>query len=139
MIRIVPGSTRPAKPSLAIVLVYEGAALEKAPYGDAALATHAKADGFKGEKEKSFYLPGNPRRLVLGLGAEKTADLEAYRRAGLTAARRARELKVEEAVLSFPASAKKEQAGAAAEGAWLGLYQYKEGKGKPAADAKPGV
>lgn len=131
MIRIESSPTRPSKSELEIHLLHEGALL---PPAAAALA---KADAFKGQKEKSFYLPGKPRLLLLGLGdAKKDAGLEPLRRAGLSAARKARELKVEEAVIHLPAGASKDEAGAVAEGAWLGLYKYEEGKGRPAEPPK---
>lgn len=125
MIRIEIAASKPKNPGLDIQLVFE----------DAAVPAEAKADGFKGQKDKSFYLPGSPRRLWVGLGPKKDATLESFRRAGLAAARKARELKLEEAVLSLPGG-KRDEAGAVAEGAWLGLYKFEEAKGKPAEPKK---
>jgi leucyl aminopeptidase len=130
LIEIVPAPLKPPKNALHIGLCYEESALSKAALGDDATAAAAKADGFKGQKDASFYLP-IPRRLFIGLGKAKEAGLEAFRKAGLQAARRARELKVEEAWLELPEGLDKDQAGALAEGAWLGLYKYAEGKGTP--------
>ncbi len=131
MIQIQTAPSTPKKTALEAHFISEGAALP------AAAAAAAKADGFKGQKEKSFYLPGSPRLLLLGLGEAKAVDLESYRRAGQAAARKARELKLEEAALLLPKGAGKDEAAAVAEGAWLGLYKYDEGKGKPKAeDAK---
>jgi leucyl aminopeptidase len=121
LIKIETLKSKPSKIALAIHLVFD----------DAKLPAEATADGFKGQKEKSFYLPGQPRELWVGLGSAKEATLENFRRGAQTAARKARELKVEEALLSLPSGAHKDQAGAAAEGAWLGLYKYTQAKGKP--------
>ena len=121
MIRIETAASKPKGLALDIQLVFE----------DTTVPAEAKADGFKGQKDKSFYQPGTPRRLWVGLGAKQDATQETFRRAGLSAARKARELKLEEASLTLPAGSGKEQAGAVAEGAWLGLYKYEEGKGKP--------
>lgn len=131
MISIKTLSGKASKIQLALHLVYD----------DAKLPAEAVADGFKGQKDKSFYLPGSPREFWVGLGASKEATLERFRRAGQSAARKARELKVEEALLSLPTGATKDQAAAVAEGAWLGLYKYTRGKGKPseAKDAKKEV
>jgi leucyl aminopeptidase len=127
VIRIETLKNKPSKIQLAVHLVFD----------DAKLPVEAAADGFKGQKDKSFYMPGSPRECWIGLGAAKEASLEGYRRAGLAAARKARELKVEEALLSLPTGAAKDDFGAAAEGAWLGLYKYTEGKGKkPEAEKK---
>jgi leucyl aminopeptidase len=131
LIRIEAVPSLPTKAPLQVFLAAEGGALPEA------VANAAKADGFKGKKEQAFYAPGQPRRLLLGLGEAKAVDLESYRRAGQAAARKARELKLEEAALQLPRGAGKEQAAAVAEGAWLGLYQFDEGKGKPQDDKKP--
>jgi leucyl aminopeptidase len=131
LIRIDNAPSLPAKAPLQVFLVPEGAGLPET------VASAAKADGFKGQKEKAFYAPGSPRRLLLGLGEAKATDLEPYRRAGQAAARKARELKLEEAALQLPRGAGKDQAAAVAEGAWLGLYKFEEGKGKPQDDKKP--
>jgi leucyl aminopeptidase len=128
LIRIETASSAPKKTRLEIHLLPEGAALPKA--ADAA----AKADAFKGQKEKAFYLPGETRVLLIGLGDKP--DLEAYRRAGQAAARKARDLKQEAAALHLPKGSTKDEAAAVAEGAWLGLYQYKADKGKPKEDPK---
>ena len=132
MIEIVttPGPSK--KEALCICLVFEESPLERCPCSDAALAAVAKADGFSGQKDKSFYHP-SPRRLFVGVGKRKEAGLEQFRRAGLQAARRARELRVEEALLHLPEGSGRERAAAVAEGAWLGLYKYTEAKGKPTA------
>lgn len=135
MIEIVPASAKPPKNALRIGLCHEESALSKTALGDEATAAAAKTDGFKGQKDASFYLPV-PRRLFIGLGKAKDAGLEAFRKAGLQAARRARELKVEEAWLEPPEGFDKDQAGALAEGAWLGLYKYTEGKGKPSKEER---
>jgi leucyl aminopeptidase len=124
LIKIETLKAKPAKIALALHLVFD----------DAKLPAEAGADGFKGQKDKSFYMPGSPRECWIGLGPVKDANLEGFRRAGQTAARKARELKVEEALLSLPSGASKDQAAAAAEGAWLGLYKYTQAKGKPAED-----
>lgn len=128
MIDIVESLPKAQKAGLCVYLVHKGASLSQANGADAATA---KADGFSGKKESSFYLPTG-RRLYLGLGKAKETTLESYRRAGLAAARRARDLKVEAATLALPTGAAKDQAAAVAEGAWLGLYKYEEAKGKPA-------
>ena len=125
MIKIETLKTKP-KIALALHLVFD----------DAKVPAEATADGFKGQKDKQFYLPGSPREAWIGLGSAKEATLESFRRAGQAAARKARELKVEEALLSLPSGATKDQAAAAAEGAWLGLYKYTQGKGKPKEEKK---
>jgi len=135
LIEIVPVTGKAPKTGLHIGLCHEDAAQTKMALGDEVLAAAAKADGFKGQKDASFYMPA-PRRLLIGLGKTKDGSLESFRRAGQAAARRARDLKVEEAVVSLPEGADKDQAAALAEGAWLGLYKYTEGKGKP--DKKDG-
>jgi leucyl aminopeptidase len=130
LIRIETASSAPKKNSLEIHVLPEGAALPKGA------ESAAKADGFKGQKEKAFYLPGEPRLFLIGLGEKP--DLEAYRRAGQAAARKARDLKQESATLQLPKGSNKEEAAAVAEGAWLGLYKYDADKGKPKdADKKP--
>jgi leucyl aminopeptidase len=135
LIEIVESLPPGVKAGFCICLVHEGASLVKGSCADEAVAAAAKADGFLAKKDQSFYVP-TTRDLFLGLGKAKDATLEAYRRAGQAAARRARDLKVETARLCLPSGATKEQAGAVAEGAWLGLYKYEEGKGKPA-EPKP--
>jgi leucyl aminopeptidase len=135
LIDIVVSPLPAQKTGLCVCLVFEGANLTQHACADAATADAAKADGFTGKKDQSFYMP-TQRCLTLGLGKAKEATLEAYRRAGLAAARRARDLKVEGAKLNLPAGASKEQAAAVAEGAWLGLYRFDEAKGKPT--PKPG-
>ena len=126
MIKIETLKTKAPKIALALHLVFD----------DAKLPAEAIADGFKGQKDKSFYMPGSPRECWIGLGSAKDANLESFRRAGQTAARKARDLKVEEALLSLPTGASKDDAGAVAEGAWLGLYKYTQAKGKPQDDKK---
>jgi len=135
LIEIVESLPKAQKAGLCICLVFEGANLTKDACADQATADAAKADGFSGKKDSSFYAP-TQRCVFLGLGKAKEATLESYRRAGLAAARRARDLKVEAAKLNLPSGASKEQAAAVAEGAWLGLYKFEEAKGKPT--PKPG-
>ena len=141
MIEIVPFSGSAPKSGLHVILLYEDSRLDAHPGLAASVSTAAKADGFKGQKDKSFYDPIS-RHLVVGMGKSKDATLESFRRAGLLAARRSLDLNVERVLLSAPAGSDKDQAGALAEGAWLGLYKYTEAKGKPAskdkdAEAKP--
>jgi leucyl aminopeptidase len=124
-------SSKAFKNPLHVTLVFEDGSLAKAPGSDEAVAAAAKTDGFKGQKDKSFYLPIG-RRLFIGLGSKKTSTPEIFRKAGLQAARRARDLNAEEAVVHLPDGADKDQAAAIAEGAWLGLYKFTEAKGKPA-------
>ena len=131
MIEIVESLPKGVKAGLCVCLVHEGDSLVKHTCADEAMAAAAKADGFIGKKDQSFYVPTS-RSLILGLGKAKDADLEVYRRAGMAAARRSRDLKIEAAEICLPKGATKEQAGAVAEGAWLGLYKFTEAKGKPA-------
>ncbi|HTB34631.1 MAG TPA: M17 family peptidase N-terminal domain-containing protein, partial [bacterium] len=131
MIEIVESFPKSKKAGLCICLVHEGESLVKHSCADEAEAAAAKADGFSAKKDQAFYVPTS-RSLFLGLGKEKDSSLESYRRAGMAAARRARDLKVEDAELRLPKGASKEQAGAAAEGAWLGLYKFTEAKGSAA-------
>lgn len=135
MIEIVESLPKGVRAGLCICLVHEGDSLVKHTCADEAMAAAAKADGFSGKKDQSFYVPTS-RSLILGLGKAKDADLEVYRRAGMAAARRSRDLKTEAAQLCLPKGATKEQAGAVAEGAWLGLYKFTEAKGTPK-EAKP--
>ncbi len=137
LIEIRTAAAPPAKTGLRVTLVFEDRFPEGCGLSGAELAAFtasAKADGFKGQKDASYYAAG-PRRLFLGLGKAKEADLERFRRCGQAAARRARDLKAADAVVTLPAGASKDQAGAAAEGAWLGLYRYTEAKGAPKPDA----
>jgi leucyl aminopeptidase len=136
LIEIVESLPKGAKAGLCICLVHEGESLVKHSCADDATAAAAKADGFTGKKDQSFYVPTS-RSLFLGLGKDKDADLEVYRRAGLAAARRGRDLKTETVELNLPKGASKEQAGAVAEGAWLGLYKFTEAKGTAADKDKP--
>jgi leucyl aminopeptidase len=133
LIDIVAANTPPAKTGLRVTLVYEEAFPQNSGLSGAELAAFsasAKADGFKGQKDASYYAAG-PRRLFLGLGKRKEADLERFRRAALAAARRARDLKAGDASIALPEGAGKDEAGAVAEGAWLGLYKFSEAKGVP--------
>ena len=129
MIEIVTAPEKKHKPGLHIILLHEEASLAKYPGLDPSVAVAAKADGFMGQKDKSFYDPIS-RHLVVGLGKSKETNLESFRRAGLLAARKTRDLNVESALLSLPAGSDSTQAGALAEGAWLGLYKFTEAKGK---------
>jgi leucyl aminopeptidase len=132
LIEIVTAAAKKPEPGLHIILLYEESPLAKFPGLDPSVPTAAKADGFTGQKDKSFYDPIS-RHLVVGLGKSKEANLESFRRAGLLAARKTRDLNVESALLSLPVGSDKDQAGALAEGAWLGLYKFTEAKGKPSA------
>jgi leucyl aminopeptidase len=132
LIEIVAAPAKKSHPGLHIILIHEESPLAKFPGLDPSVSAAAKADGFTGQKEKAFYDPIS-RHLVLGLGKAKDTTLESFRRAGQAAARKSRDLNIESAVLSLPAGSDKEQAGALAEGAWLGLYKFSEAKGKPSA------
>ncbi len=137
MISIHAASRRNPKPDLAVLLVHEGQDLAALPYLDAPARAAAKADGFKGQKDKAFYLPQPAakakRLLLIGLGAQKDVDLEVLRRAGVSAARKARDLKISSMSLCLAETSKlvgDAQAQALAEGAWLGLYRFDRYKSK---------
>jgi leucyl aminopeptidase len=130
LIEIVSHAGKTVKPGLHIILLYEDTPLNQFPGLTASVPVAAKRDGFSGQKDKSFYDPIS-QHLVVGLGKSKDAGLESFRKAGLQAARRARDLNVDSALLSLPAGTDKERAGALAEGVWLGLYKFTEAKGKP--------
>ena len=70
-------------------------------------------DGFAAEKV-----------IALGLGTKPQWPLETLRRAGGRLARKAREIRVEEALIEWPRHFKAEQIKAFAEGLILGSYQY---------------
>jgi leucyl aminopeptidase len=138
-IKTLAPASKPGKPALAIVFCAENEALERLAYADAAAEAAASADHFKGQKDKIFYLPGASkakRLLFYGLGKSADLDAEVLRRAGLAVARKARDLKLKEAVLALPKDYPKglneaEAAKALAEGIWLGLYRYNTYKAKP--------
>ncbi|MBF8248046.1 MAG: Leucyl aminopeptidase [Bacteroidetes bacterium] len=90
-----------------------------------------KMGDFKGKKDESALLyfdrEGKTNRLLLvGLGEKKSVNLERYRRAAATAAKRARSLKVRTLGLFMPALSDKpvESVIAFAEGAFLSLYKF---------------
>jgi leucyl aminopeptidase len=61
---------------------------------------------------------------VIGLGDKKELSTETFRRAGGRLARKAREIRVEEAVIEWPRQFKDDQIKAFVEGILLGSYQY---------------
>jgi leucyl aminopeptidase len=135
-IRTLPRSQKPAKTGITVVFCLENHSLEGHPCLDAQARASAEAEGFKGAKDKSLYLPGPGKRLLLvGLGKVAELELEGMRRAACSAARKARELKASDAVLCLPLDQPKgiseaDLAKAAAEGIWLGLYRFTAYKSK---------
>lgn len=90
-----------------------------------------KLGDFKGKKDESALLyfdrNGKTNRLLLvGLGEKRTVNLERYRRAAATAAKRARSLKARTLGLFLPTLSEKpvESVVAFAEGAFLSLYKF---------------
>ncbi|HVZ81268.1 MAG TPA: leucyl aminopeptidase [bacterium] len=82
-------------------------------------------EGFQGKTGQSGVLHTQEIRWVLlGLGSKGEKNLEAFRRAGGRLARKARELRVEEATMEWPRSFGAEFLKAFAEGAILGSYQF---------------
>lgn len=67
---------------------------------------------------------GSERLVVLGLGAKKELSLETLRRAGGRLARKAREIRAEEASIEWPRQFQEGQVKAFVEGLILGSYQY---------------
>ncbi len=123
---------KPAHPELALLFCAENRSLDGLPYADAALLSSATLEKFKGEKDKTLYVPGGQgakRILAYGLGKSADLDLETLRRAACAAARKARDLKVAQVAVVLPSDLPKEideadAAKAVAEGVWLGLYRY---------------
>ncbi len=144
-IRFVESGNRPKRPGFAALFVWEGGLSEDLPHVGARLKGLARQEGFEGRKDQSLLLlepeKEGPRVLLCGLGKAADFDLETLRRAASKAARQARDLKQKEALLVLPAEQAKgltlaDLAGAAAEGAWLGLYQYRRFRSPKPEDKK---
>ena len=103
-IKALSKTAKPARPELAVLFCLENQALGQLPYVDAALEAAASQEHFKAQKDKTLYLPSaNKAKRVLHYGLGKLADLdaEALRRAGLAAARKAREPEAERGCLQL--------------------------------------
>jgi len=105
------------------------------------LSPLVESGDFKAKEGESVvvFLGGNagPKRLVLvGLGEKKKANLERYRRAAATGAKRSRSFKVHSIAFELPADLheKKDSVFAFAEGAFLSLYRYDKYRSKDKED-----
>jgi leucyl aminopeptidase len=139
-IKALPKTSKPAGPSLAVLFSLENQPLSQLSYADSAVEAAASLDQFKSFKDKTLYLPSSlkaKRVLLYGLGKASELDTEILRRAGSAAARKARDLKLKEAVFVLPSDGASKDlpeaamAAAIAEGVWLGLYRYNDYKSKP--------
>ncbi len=140
-IQVLPRAAKPAKPDLAVIFCLENQSLD-GPYINEALRSAAQAEGFKGGKDKSLYLPGRGRILLWGLGKLADLDLESMRRSAGAMAKKARELKAGGVAVALPSEAPKglSEAGlakAAAEGIWLSLYKFDRYKAKKKDEDQP--
>lgn len=140
-IHALPVAKKTARPDLAIVFCAEGQSLQGLAYCDAQVQTLAREERFKGTKDKSLYIPGARRVLLVGVGKLEDLDLEALRRAAGSAAKKARELRAKRVSVVLPGDGPKgasqvELAKAAAEGICLSLYKFERYKAKdPKAEA----
>ncbi len=88
-----------------------------------------KDEGFTGKEAQAAVAHppaglGADRLIALGLGPKKELNLESLRRAGGKLARKAREVRAEEAIIEWPRQFKDDQIKAFAEGVLLGSYQF---------------
>jgi len=88
-----------------------------------------KEEGFSGKEGQSAVAHppvglGADRLIALGLGSKKELSLESLRRAGGRLARKAREVRVEDAIIEWPRQFKDDQIKAFVEGILLGSYQF---------------
>jgi leucyl aminopeptidase len=88
-----------------------------------------KDEGFLGKEGQAVVAhPPNglsaDRLIVLGLGSKKELSLESLRRAGGRLARKAREVRIESAIMEWPRQFKDDQIKAFVEGIILGSYQF---------------
>jgi leucyl aminopeptidase len=88
-----------------------------------------KDEGFSGKESQAAVAHppsglGADRLIVLGLGAKNDMTLESLRRAGGRLARKAREVRVENAIVEWPRQFKDDQIKAFVEGILLGSYQF---------------
>jgi len=128
---VVSGSNKQAKDKALILLAFEK---EKTFLNASAQASKSvlkvlEEEGFSGkEGQAAVAYPhagfSAPKVIVLGLGEKKDTTPETLRRAGGKLARKAREIRLEEAALEWPRSLNKDMAKALTEGIILGSYQY---------------
>jgi len=88
-----------------------------------------KDEGFSGKEAQAAVAhppagSGADRLIALGLGPKRDLSLESLRRAGGRLARKAREVRVENAIVEWPRQFKDEQVKAFVEGVLLGSYQF---------------
>jgi leucyl aminopeptidase len=88
-----------------------------------------KEEGFSGKEGQAIVAHPTPglgadRLIVLGLGEKKSLTAETLRRVGAKLARKAREIRVEDAAIDWSRLFKEEQTRAFAEGILLGSYQF---------------
>jgi leucyl aminopeptidase len=88
-----------------------------------------KDEGFSGKDAQAAVAhppagSGADRLIALGLGPKRDVSLESLRRAGGRLARKAREVRVENAIVEWPRQFKDEQVKAFVEGVLLGSYQF---------------
>src|SRR5665213_693377 len=88
-----------------------------------------KDEGFLGKEGQAVVAHpptglGADRLIVLGLGPKNELSLESWRRAGGRLARKAREVRIESAIMEWPRQFKDDQIKAFVEGILLGSYQF---------------
>ncbi len=96
--------------------------------GEAARKTIGE-EGFKGKEGQATIVYPNSgyfsaKAIVLGLGEKDNISIDSLRRAGGRLARKAREIRLEEAVIEWPKNLTGEHAKAFTEGMILGSYQF---------------
>ncbi len=125
MIEFSLNPSKDTKTKIGLAFEKDGGLANEPGKAGVTLRSGVEKEGFQGKTAQSgVFHDRDLRWVLLGLGTKTEKTMETFRRAGGRLARKARELRFEEASLEWPRSFGAETLKAFAEGLILGSYQF---------------